>query len=170
MSSPETGVSTGTGHARVGLGRIWPFLIAGLLAAVDLVIKAIAEQKLEDGRVIDLGLINLRLLYNTGVSFSLGADLPVGIVAGVTGVLILGIAIFLWKTTKNGQSLSLTGLSLVLGGAVGNFLDRLDGLGVVDYLHSDWFPTFNLADIGVTIGAVLIVIASFSRSADQHLR
>lgn len=170
MSAPEAGAVTGAAPARVRVGRIWPFLVAGLLSAADLAIKVLAEQKLADGRIIDLGSINLRLLYNTGVSFSLGADLPVWAVAGVTGALILGIAAYLWKTTKTGQALLLLGISLVLGGALGNFVDRLDGRGVVDYLHSGWFPTFNLADVWVTLGVALIVLASFTRSTEQDSR
>lgn len=162
MSSRETGVSSGAVPVGRGVKRTWPFLVAGLLAVLDLALKMIAEQKLADGRILDFGLVNLRLLYNTGVSFSIGSTLPVGIIIGVTGLLILGIAIYLWKATKNGHMLPLLGISLVLGGAVGNFIDRLDGRGVVDYLHSGWFPTFNLADIFVVSGAALSVLGSFN--------
>lgn len=149
MNATETGAVTGAVPVRVGLGRIWPFLVAVLLAAVD------------------LGLIKLRLHYNTGVSFSLGADLPVWGVAGVTGALVFRIAAYLWKTTKTGQAPPLLGISLVLGGALGNFVDRMDGRGVVDYLHSGWFHTFNLADVWVTLGVMLIVLASFTRAKDH---
>lgn len=160
MSSPETGVTAGVAPTRTGLRRSWPFLIAALLAVLDLALKMIAEQKLADGRVVDFGLLNLRLLYNTGVSFSLGSTLPAGVVIGATGLLILGIAIYLWKATKTGHTLTILGISLVLGGAVGNLVDRLDGRGVVDYLHSGWFPTFNLADVFVVSGAALAVLGS----------
>lgn len=40
---------------------------------------------------------------------------------------------------------------MMLGGGTGNLIDRLDGRGVVDYLHSGWFPTFNLSDVFVTV-------------------
>ena len=42
----------------------------------------------------------------------------------------------------------------------GNFLDRLDGDGVVDYLHTGWFPTFNLADVFVTTGVVALLVGT----------
>ena len=49
------------------------------------------------------------------------------------------------------------GAVLLLGGALGNFVDRLGGAGVVDYLHTGWFPTFNFADVFVVTGAAVLV-------------
>ena len=64
-----------------------------------------------------------------------------------------------------------TGATLLLGGAVGNFLDRLDGAGVVDYLHTGWFPTFNAADVFVTVGVAGVLLGTLgeprSRPEDQ---
>lgn len=56
--------------------------------------------------------------------------------------------------------LSRAGTALLLGGASGNLTDRLDGQGVVDYLHSGWFPTFNLADVFVTTGIALLFLGT----------
>jgi signal peptidase II len=58
---------------------------------------------------------------------------------------------------------------MVLGGAAGNLVDRLDGRGVLDYLHSGWFPTFNLADASVTIGVVLYVLGTLRPSRANTL-
>ena len=55
------------------------------------------------------------------------------------------------------------------GGAVGNFLDRLDGGGVVDYLHTGWFPTFNLADVFVTTGAGLLILGTLLAPRPQDI-
>lgn len=57
---------------------------------------------------------------------------------------------------------------LLLGGALGNFIDRLDGRGVVDYLHTGWFPTFNLADAFVTIGVALLILGSYQGSRGEE--
>ncbi|KUM37479.1 signal peptidase II [Arthrobacter sp. EPSL27] len=135
-------------------------LVAAVLAAADLVVKAVAEALLSTGTTTDLGPINIRLLYNRGVAFSLGADLAPWIVIAATGLII---AALIWYTVSSAPSmtgLSRAGASLLLGGAVGNFIDRLDGQGVVDYLHSGWFPTFNLADVFVTTGVALLVLGT----------
>jgi signal peptidase II len=71
--------------------------------------------------------------------------------------------ILTWYTVSTAPSvtgLSRAGAALLLGGAAGNFIDRLDGQGVVDYLHSGWFPTFNLADVFVTTGVALLVLGA----------
>lgn len=135
-------------------------LWAALLAGADLIVKALAEAMLSDGTTTDLGPINIRLLYNRGVAFSLGADLAPWIVVAATGLIIAALT---WYTVSSAPALtrlSRAGAALLLGGAVGNFIDRLDGNGVVDYLHSGWFPTFNLADVFVTTGVVLLILGT----------
>ena len=62
---------------------------AAVLAGVDLAVKALAEARLSTGAVIDLGLVNFRLLYNRGVAFSLGAGLPGWTVIAATGLIIM---------------------------------------------------------------------------------
>lgn len=134
---------------------------AAALAAADLVIKAAAEVLLSDGQVNDLGLINFRLLYNPGVAFSFGSSLPSWAVIAATGLIIVALTWYLLSSAPTMTGLSRAGGALLLGGAMGNFIDRLDGLGVVDYLHTGWFPTFNLADAFVTTGAAILVLAVF---------
>lgn len=141
---------------------------AALLAAFDLVSKAVAENMLSTGASVDLGPLSLRLFYNTGVAFSLGADLPPWTVAAATGLIIVVLAWFLLASAPAMTALSRMGAALLLGGALGNFVDRLDGRGVVDFLHSGWFPTFNLADVFVTVGAALMVLGAFRRPAEEN--
>ncbi|UKA52290.1 signal peptidase II (plasmid) [Arthrobacter sp. FW305-123] len=135
------------------------------LAAADLAIKALAEAQLGDGTVIDLGLVNIRLLYNTGVAFSLGATLSPWIVVAATAVIVAALAVFLYRAVPGFGRLSRVGAALLLGGALGNMVDRMDGAGVVDYLHSGWFPTFNLADVFVVGGVGLLVLGSLRTPA-----
>lgn len=143
---------------------------AAVLAGVDLAVKALAEALLSNGETIDLGLINLRLLYNPGVAFSFGADLPGWVVVAVTGLIIAALTWYAVSSAPAMGRISRTGATLLLGGALGNFIDRLDGLGVVDYLHTGWFATFNLADVFVTAGVVLYALGTLravpSRSGD----
>ena len=135
-------------------------LWAALLAGSDLVVKALAEAMLSNGATTDLGPINIRLLYNRGVAFSLGADLAPWVVIVATGLIIAALTWYTVASAPVMTRLSRAGAALLLGGAVGNFVDRLDGQGVVDYLHSGWFPTCNLADVFVTTGVALLMLGT----------
>jgi signal peptidase II len=135
-------------------------VVALILAMTDLVVKAIAEALLLTSATTDFGPINIRLLYNRGVAFSLGADLAPWIVIAATGLIIAALSWYVVSSAPSMTALSRTGAALLLGGAIGNFIDRLDGQGVVDYLHSGWFPTFNLADVFVTTGVTLLVLGT----------
>ena len=139
--------------ARAGL----VVLLAIGLTLTDLVLKRIVESTLGDGRTIAGPLIDFRLTYNSGVAFGFGAALPIWIVTFVTGLIIVVGAVSLFKHAERLNHVALMGGSLLLGGALGNFVDRLDGKGVVDYFHTGWFATFNLADVFVTFGVVLLV-------------
>jgi signal peptidase II len=112
------------------------------------------------------GFFNLTLVYNTGASFGLLADMG-GWQRWLFTLLALGICLWilvmLWKQPQ--RRLQNTAFSLILGGALGNVTDRLAHGAVVDFLDfhlASWhWPAFNLADSGITAGAVLLVLASF---------
>jgi signal peptidase II len=103
--------------------------------------------------------IGFALVRNTGSAFSLfQAFTP------LLAIVALVVAVILVRTVgRTRDTLLVVGLSLVLGGALGNLVDRLfrtpgflEG-AVVDFVHVGNFPTFNVADSAITIGAVLIV-------------
>jgi signal peptidase II len=104
--------------------------------------------------------IGFALVRNTGSAFSLfQAFTP------ILAVVAIVVAVILVRTVhRTRDTLMVVGLSLVLGGALGNLLDRLfraPGFlkgAVVDFVHVGDFPTFNVADSAITIGAILIVI------------
>ena len=155
-SPPATG---GLDGRRVGWARA--ALVAGALglAGTDLALKVMAEQTLGRGRTVDLGLLDLRLAYNSGAAFSLGSELPTWLIVAVTGVITAGVAVFMWRAAADASWLMLIGLSAVLAGATANLADRaVDGV-VTDYLHTGWWPTFNLADVCITLGAATIALA-----------
>ena len=146
----------------------WVLLVgAAVLAMIDLILKSVAEARLSQTETVDLGLLTLQLHHNTGVAFSLGAGLPGGVVIAATGAIIVGLVWYLLVAVPTLTGLARTGATLMLGGAVGNFLDRLDGGGVVDYLHTGWFPTFNLADVFVTTGAGLLILGTLMAPAPR---
>lgn len=158
--SPNAG-STRPGPHNGHFRRFFWLGLAAVLAAADLAVKALIENRLADGQIIDFGIISIRLGYNTGVAFSIGAALPPWVVMGVTGIITATLAGYLWhQTSRADVRLQLAGLATVLGGAAGNLIDRLNGAGVIDYLHTGWFPTFNLADVFITLGATTVAIST----------
>ena len=137
-----------------------------LLATVDLLTKTAASRWLEEA--VDLRLIELRIGYNSGVAFSLGDRLPQAVVLAGTALVTLGISAYAILVEPPLNRWSRWGLALVLGGAVGNLVDRArDGL-VTDFLYTGWFPTFNLADIMITVGAATLLWGSLERTADGN--
>lgn len=103
------------------------------------------------------GVLNFHFTQNTGAAFGmLGSLTP--ILAAVSGGLAVGMSIFLAKTRKTSSLLYRIALSLIIGGAIGNFIDRVFAGSVVDFIEFDFvnFAIFNVADICVTIGAVLL--------------
>ncbi|WP_025715620.1 signal peptidase II [Paenibacillus sp. 1-18] len=86
----------------------------------------------------------------------------------ITIVVVIGIVWYLRKTVKAGQKLLPVALSLVLGGAVGNFLDRAISGEVVDFAQFNFgsytFPIFNVADSAIVIGVALIILDTLLES------
>jgi signal peptidase II len=109
-------------------------------------------------------MLNITLAYNTGAAFSFlsgAGDWHRWFFAGFSLVLSVILAIWLWRTPKQDQ-LQSAGICLILGGAVGNLIDRgLQGY-VIDfidvYYENHHFATFNLADSAICIGATLLVL------------
>ncbi|MDP2289341.1 MAG: signal peptidase II [Actinomycetota bacterium] len=141
--------------------------IAALATLTDAVVKALVVAGLSDGSSIDLGFVTLRLTYNPGIAFSLGSWLPPMMVTIVTGVIISTGFTWLILRARSLNSVSIAGSALLLGGALGNFVDRLDGQGVVDYFHTGWFATFNLADALITVGVVLLATGLLTNRTRQ---
>jgi signal peptidase II len=139
-------------------------LIAALVLAADQAAKFVAVEQLTDrGRVDVLGdLFGLRLVRNSGAAFSLatGATWILTTVALIVVVVIIRIA---RRLGSRGWAIAL---GLVLGGALGNLTDRLfrppDFFHghVIDFLELPHWPIFNLADICINTGAVLIALLS----------
>lgn len=140
--------------------RVWMLVGSLALAGADLAVKAIVERQLREGQTIEGGFVDLRLHFNPGVAFSFGANFPPIVILLGTGAIIAGLAWFLLGSVRTLGRLGQVGGSFLLGGALGNFFDRVLGGGVVDYLYISWFSTFNLADTFVSIGAGLLIVGT----------
>lgn len=154
-------ISARTGRAAVAL-------VAAAVAAVDLAAKAVSEVRLADSTV-DLGLIQLQLAHNPGVAFSMGSRLPVWVIVAATAAISVGFAVYAWLRAPRAGWVERVAGGAVIGGAVANVVDRARDGVVTDYLHTGWWPTFNLADTFLVIGCIGIALlhARPERTADD---
>jgi signal peptidase II len=133
---------------------------------IDQVSKTWAVDALADKPIVIIdGFLQLRLAFNTGAAFSLFARS-----GPVLGLVVIGVIALIFFSLRNAGTLAeAIALGLVLGGALGNFSDRLfrgDGIidgGVVDFIDFSFFPTFNVADSAVTIGVILLLLSTLIR-------
>lgn len=162
-----------------GVGMLSWLWISGVVIAIDQLTKWMAEASLEVGvPVAVMSNLNWMLAYNYGAAFSFLADMG-GWQRWFFTVLAIGVSIFIinWlRKLKKDRIWVALGLVLVLGGAIGNLIDRLLYGRVIDFidfyvnfdvpfiLNNGHFATFNVADIAITIGAVLLVFISLFAS------
>lgn len=140
--------------------------IAGVIIALDQLTKYIVQQTLPLYQPVEVWgeFFRLTYIYNPGAAFGLhvGAfSRYIFLALTVACVIVL----YVWfRATPASDRLRLIAISLVTAGAIGNFIDRVrSARGVVDFLDVGFgdvrWPVFNIADIGVTIGAVLLAIS-----------
>ncbi len=143
---------------RTGSTRRVILVVVGLaLIAIALSAEPVARRTLSGARTVDMGLLQLKLAYNSGVAFSIGQQLPAWIILAVTAAITLGVGIYAWRTVPTSEAVGTVGWSAILAGAAANVIDRAVDGKVTDYFHTGWWPTFNLADTYITCGVVLLV-------------
>jgi signal peptidase II len=135
--------------------------VAATLAA-DQLAKAAAARWLIPGEAIDLlPILELRLAHNTGIAFSMfaGSGAPLVLLT----LLVTAVVVGFWVTTRDGGALADLGYALILGGALGNLVDRLRLGYVVDFLHlhlgERTLFVFNLADAALSLGPAALIAA-----------
>ncbi|MES2838914.1 MAG: signal peptidase II [Pseudomonadota bacterium] len=162
---------------RTNTGGIWPWLgLAGLLVVADQVTKVLilANYQLGESTFIT-SFFNIVRVHNTGAAFSFLADAGgwqrwfFTAVGGAAAVFIV------WMLRSHpGQRLFAFALACILGGAIGNVVDRLLHGYVVDWLDFHWdflsglfpgghFPAFNIADMAITVGAIALILDEILR-------
>lgn len=138
---------------------IW-LLTAVLITAADQLIKYLVIENIALTDTIEAipGLLNFIYVKNTGAAFSILSD-KTGLLS-VISIAVCVFVIFYLVKYKPKNKLYLVSLGMILGGAAGNMIDRVFRHFVVDYIELVFinFPVFNLADIGITVGAVLLMI------------
>jgi signal peptidase II len=141
--------------------------IAALVVVVDQLTKLVAANVLAESSIPILPVFSFTLAYNTGAAFGFLNTasgwqnfLFIGIAVAVSGVILAMI-----RRLTNEELQTAVALFLILGGAIGNLIDRVRLGRVVDFLHvyyEQWsFPIFNIADSAITIGAILLALDVF---------
>ena len=137
--------------------------VAAATIVADLGTKAWAERALSDGAV-DLGWVALRLARNPGVAFSIGADAPAWVVLTITTGAVVLLAVMAMRGVLRPPSAA----GLLLGGGLGNLLDRLGDGTVTDMIDLGWFPSFNVADIALNVGVGLVLLVGLFLHDDEE--
>lgn len=154
--------------------NIRAFVILVVILTLDLVTKAWALRTLSPGWTIEGfgGLVPITLTFNTGVAFGISVgDMRWVIVAA--SVIVLGALVTLFRQAEETDTLRICSIAAVFSGALGNLVDRLRwDRGVVDFigpfnLGFAHFPIFNVADMAITTGALLLAISLWMEDRAQ---
>jgi len=144
--------------------------VATVVTIFDQLTKTWAVNALDDGRIVHVvSTLRMNLTYNSGMAFSQGQGL--GPVIGVLALLVVVALTLSLRKSSDWRRLLATGL--IIGGAVGNIVDRVfRGTGkfhgsVVDFIDLQWWPIFNVADMGVFVGAALLIFSAAVPRADK---
>jgi signal peptidase II len=151
--------------SQTGLRYLW---LAGLVLVLDQLTKFLAVSYLTFGEPLAvMPHFNLTLVYNYGAAFSFLADMG-GWQRWFFVLLAVGISVglmFWLSKLKSKLTFEVIGLQLILAGAVGNLIDRVLFGRVTDFLdfyYGSWhYATFNIADVGITLGAAMLIIYEF---------
>lgn len=157
-----------------GLHVLAWFVLAAVIVLLDQWTKALAVRELVYAQPVEiLPVFNLTLHHNSGAAFSFLSDAGgwqrwfFAVISAVVSVLLI-----VWLTRlSTAQKLMAASLALILGGAIGNLWDRLVLGYVIDFIsvHYEhrYFPTFNIADAAISVGATLMLMDMFLHPANH---
>ena len=150
------------------MGQIWRMMILIFsLVIIDQITKALILQYMQHGEIIPVinGFFNISHVRNEGAAFGFGSDfndtLRIFLFKFLPVLACFWLCYLIWITRKD-KLLQNISYSLILSGAIGNLIDRFVHNFVVDfldfYIKENHFPSFNVADSAITVGAILLII------------
>lgn len=153
---------------------VWSALAACIIFA-DQISKFWIVQNYELGEWTKItDFFNIVRAHNTGAAFSFLAQAGGWQQWFFVGIAFVAVIFIIWQIAKHpAERLYCTSLTILAGGAIGNVIDRLVYGYVVDFLDFHWwgaahFPAFNIADIGISLGAILIVLDEILRTRREN--
>jgi signal peptidase II len=148
-----------------GRAASWLLLSAVVVVADQLSKAYITRHFLEFEFTRIFAILDITRMHNVGAAFSFLASASGWqrwVFIGLAVMVSIGITIWLIKLPRGVHALLAAGLALVLGGALGNVIDRIRLGYVVDFIHFHWerayFPAFNVADSAITVGAACLLL------------
>jgi signal peptidase II len=138
--------------------------VCGLVVAADQASKGAITQSLAPGEVVDvLPGVDLTRVTNSGIAFGLLDEGGDALVLAVTVAALTAVAV--WFAMDPGRPGLWLGVGLLTGGALGNLVDRVRADAVTDFIDPVVWPAFNLADVSITAGVVVIAMAAMAPAA-----
>ncbi|MGI5816906.1 MAG: signal peptidase II [Armatimonadota bacterium] len=157
VSVPASGVPS-DGESPGRSPAIAVYLMAAAIVAADQAAKLAAVQWLRGAESIPLtSWLSLTWATNTGGAFGI-LDSSTGLLVAVAALVVLALIVI--APRLGGSRLLASAVATVLGGALGNLIDRVRVGYVIDYIDLHFWPVFNVADIAITVGAGLLIIAT----------
>lgn len=147
---------------------IWSWLaIAAVVVVLDQITKQMILGRFQPGESVPVtAFFNLVLAFNTGAAFSFLANAGGWQRAFFIGIALVAVVVIGWLLRRHhDERMFSLGLALILGGAIGNVIDRIWLGKVIDFLlfyYREWaWPAFNVADSAISVGAALLILDSF---------
>ena len=143
------------------------YLTSVIVLLIDQIVKLLIKTNMNLNEEISIipNFFSIQYLKNTGAAFSILENQT--ILLAITSIICISVIIYYLKKEENLTTAMYLSFGLVLGGILGNLIDRIVYQGVIDFLSFQIFnynfPVFNIADIGITIGVLLLIIIYISR-------
>ncbi len=133
-------------------------IVALFVVVCDQASKALVVAQMYPGERIEIfSLLSLERTSNSGIAFGLAGHVPSLVLILVAAAIVVILLLLGTQMKWRGSSIAI---GLILGGALGNLLDRIFRGSVVDFIDLPHWPTFNLADVAITVGVVLLILGS----------
>ncbi|QTJ56285.1 signal peptidase II [Dolosigranulum pigrum] len=135
------------------------YIIAMILIGLDQLSKYLTVQEIALGEVVHVipNVLSLTYIRNSGAAWSILEDQMIFFY--VITVVVVGALIYFLHTEGKRSPIASTGIAFIMGGAIGNFIDRLHLKYVIDMIRLEFinFPIFNVADMALTIGVIILI-------------
>lgn len=154
---------------------LWAGSVLGAVLVLDQLTKHLVEQRIRPYGVVTVipGFFNLTHVWNKGAAFSILATLPdIWRVPFFVSVTLIAVVMLAALVRRAREGLHVVSFSLIMGGALGNVIDRVRFGEVVDFIQwyvKTWYwPSFNVADSAITIGVVLLAVDLLFRRPQEQ--
>ena len=150
------------------MNKIFPYIMTVLILGFDQIVKLFVRQSMYEGQSIPViqDIFHITYIENQGVAFGLFAGHTMVLVV-ISILILIGLFLFMWREKSQAASLRY-GVAFIASGALGNIIDRAMKASVTDMFDFRIWPIFNVADIAVCVGFLLLVIYLLFSSEEKN--